>query len=76
MYIGGSVALIAIGAILRYAVADSIPGINLPVIGLILMIVGAVGLVVTLVQTAMLRDGMRGRGRVVDTPGRTTYYDS
>jgi hypothetical protein len=69
MYIGGSIALIAFGAILRYAVADTIPGINLAVIGLILMIVGVIGLIVTLIQTAMFRDGMRGR-RYVDGPGR------
>jgi hypothetical protein len=64
MYIGGSIAMIAFGAILRYAVADTIPGINLAVIGLILMIVGAVGLVVSLIQTAMVRDGARRRGYV------------
>ena len=64
MYIGGSIALIAIGAILRFAIADSIEGINLGMVGLILMVVGVIGLAVSLIQTAMYRDGMRGRGSV------------
>ena len=55
MYIGGSIALIAFGAILRFAVADAIDGIDLAMIGLILMVVGVIGLVVSLIQTAMLR---------------------
>lgn len=55
MYIGGSLTLIAIGAILKYGVADSIDGINLSAIGLILMVVGVIGLAASLVQTAMMR---------------------
>lgn len=51
MYVGGSLALIAIGAILRYAVADIWAEVDLPMIGLILMVVGAIGLVVSLFQT-------------------------
>jgi hypothetical protein len=49
MSIGGSVFLIAAGAILRYAIQDTIQGVNLDVIGLILMIAGAVGLVASLI---------------------------
>jgi Domain of unknown function (DUF6458) len=43
-----SIFLIALGAILRYAVTVSISGIELDVVGLILMIVGIIGLVITL----------------------------
>ena len=43
---GTGLVLLAIGAILRYAVEDSISGVDLPTIGLILMIVGAVAFVV------------------------------
>ena len=50
MYVGGSLFLIALGAILRYAVADMWAEVDLPVIGLILMVVGAIGLVVSLLQ--------------------------
>ena len=48
MGIGTSIFLIALGAILRWGVADAIEGINLAVIGLILMIVGVIGLLVSL----------------------------
>jgi len=66
MYISTSVVIIAIGAILRYAVADQFPGISLPMVGLILMVVGAIGLVASLIQTAMYRDrGVRGT-RVIE----------
>jgi hypothetical protein len=74
MYIGGSIALIAFGAILRFAIADTIDGLSLGTIGVILMLVGALGLIVSLVQTAMYRDGMRGgrRAGVVET---NRYYE-
>lgn len=48
MTIGGSLFLIALGAILKFAVTDSVAGIELSTVGLILMIVGAVGLVLGL----------------------------
>ena len=48
MTIGTSIFLLAVGAILRYAVDDAIEGVDLPVIGLILMIAGVVGLVIGL----------------------------
>ena len=48
MTIGGSIALIIIGAILRYAVTWTPNGIDLQVVGLILIIGGAVGLIISL----------------------------
>ena len=48
MSIGAAVFITAIGAILRYAVSDNIEGIDLQVVGLILMIAGIVGLVISL----------------------------
>jgi hypothetical protein len=56
MTIGGSILLFAIGAILRFAVEVSIQGIDLQVVGLILMIAGAVGLVLALFYTFILAD--------------------
>lgn len=44
MTFGTSLLLIAVGAILRYAVTATVSGINLQVVGLVLMIVGFVGL--------------------------------
>lgn len=46
--LGTSIFLIAVGAILRYAVTASTSGISLPTVGLILMIVGIIGLVLSL----------------------------
>ena len=48
MSIGASVFLIAVGAILRYAVTASVSGIELQTVGLILMIAGIIGLVISL----------------------------
>jgi hypothetical protein len=45
---GTSIFLIAVGAILRYAVTASVSGISLSTVGLILMIVGIVGLLISL----------------------------
>jgi len=47
MTIGGSIALIAIGAILRFAVTWKPKYVDLHATGVILMIAGAVGLVVS-----------------------------
>lgn len=48
MTVGGSLALIIAGAILRYAVTWQPQNIDLPLIGDILMIGGALGLVISL----------------------------
>jgi hypothetical protein len=53
--IGTGILLIAVGAILRYGIEDSVSGINLPVIGLILMIVGVIGLLISLLYVNMWR---------------------
>ena len=63
MTIGASLFLIAAGAILRYAVADSIDGVELETVGLILLIIGIVGLILGLIM--MYRPGGRGGGDVV-----------
>jgi hypothetical protein len=48
MTIGASIFLIALGAILKYAVDVTVSGIEIQTIGLILMIAGVVGLVIGL----------------------------
>lgn len=55
MTIGGSLFLIAVGAILKFAVTDSIAGIELATIGVILMIVGAIGLLLGLLFMSRAR---------------------
>ena len=52
MTIGTSLFLFAVGAILKFAVTDSISGIDLATVGVILMVVGAIGLLLGLVLTA------------------------
>jgi hypothetical protein len=47
MTVGASLFLIAIGAILKFAVTWQLAGIDLHVAGVILMVVGVVGLLVT-----------------------------
>jgi len=48
MTIGTSLLLIAVGAILKYAVTLHVAGIRLETVGVILMIVGGVGLCIGL----------------------------
>ena len=48
MTIGASIFLIAVGAILKYAVDVTVSGVEIQTIGLILMIAGAVGLIIGL----------------------------
>jgi Domain of unknown function (DUF6458) len=57
--IGTGIFLIAVGAILRYGIEDSVNGIDLPVIGLILMIVGVIGLAISLLYMTMWSRGDR-----------------
>jgi Domain of unknown function (DUF6458) len=47
MTFGTSIFLIAVGAILRYAVTATVSGIDIPTVGLILMIAGIAGLVLS-----------------------------
>jgi Flp pilus assembly protein protease CpaA len=49
--IGGSLFLIIVGAILRFAVTAEVAGVDLKTVGLILMIGGAIGLVLGLAMT-------------------------
>ena len=61
MEIGTSLFLIAVGAILNFAVTATVSGVKIATVGLILMIVGAIGLVISL----FLLTSARRRGAVV-----------
>ena len=65
MGIGVSIFLIAIGAILTFAVHASLSGVSIQTVGVILMIVGAVGLLVTMLIWAPRRNAAT-RGGVVE----------
>lgn len=55
MGIGASLVLIAVGAVLEWAVNVDSRGVNLHTIGIILMAVGAAGLVIAMVMWAPRR---------------------
>jgi hypothetical protein len=52
---GGSLFIIAVGAILYWALTIQVHGVNLHMVGLILMVVGAVGVLLGLVRGATTR---------------------
>ena len=59
MGIGTSIFLIAVGAILKYAVTAHVSGINVHVVGVILMIAGAAGLLLSLLWMTIWADRRR-----------------
>ena len=69
MGIGVSLILIAAGAILTWAVNATVSGIDINAIGVILMVVGLVGLVLSLVFWSSWG------GPVGTTRRRTTYVE-
>ncbi|MEN0128245.1 MAG: DUF6458 family protein [Brevundimonas sp.] len=52
MGIGGGIALIVIGAILSFAVKDSVDGVNLELIGYICMGAGLLALIIAIAMNA------------------------
>ena len=74
---GTSIFLIAVGAVLRFAVTVTARGFNIHTIGVILMIVGAAGLLLSLLWLTIWADRDRAaRAAYVEReapPGH--YYD-
>ena len=58
MGIGTSLFLIAVGAILKFAVDATVSGIEIATVGVILMIVGVVGLLISLFFLSSARRGV------------------
>lgn len=71
MTVGGSIFLIAVGAILKFAVQDELEAINLETVGVILMVAGALGLLIGL----FLMTQTRRRGDVVVERERPVEYE-
>lgn len=59
MTIAAAIFLIAVGAILRYATNFNVQDVNVDTVGLILIIAGAVGLVLALLQEFIWSDRRR-----------------
>jgi hypothetical protein len=80
MGIGASLVLITVGAVLRWGVTVDAEGVNLDTIGVILLIVGAVGLLLSLAFWSSWGGWgpWRGPGPVAPPAGpevdRTTVY--
>jgi hypothetical protein len=71
MALGTSLLLIAVGAVLDFAVHVTTTGFNVHAVGVILMIVGGVGFILSLLWMTLWADHARG-----DRWGRrTTYVD-
>ncbi|HKU35260.1 MAG TPA: DUF6458 family protein [Paenarthrobacter sp.] len=68
MRIGSSIALIAIGAILAFALTPGlIPFIDQVLIGYILMVVGVLGLIISIVMSSRTRHTVVERRTAPDT---------
>ena len=72
MTIATSMVLIAAGAILRYAVTVDVDAVDLQVVGTILMIVGILGIAISLLYTFVLADNRRPDPR--DLPPRRDRF--
>jgi hypothetical protein len=64
MTIAAAIFLIAVGAILRYATNIHVQGISIDTVGLILMIAGVAGLILSFFQEAIWSDRARRREAV------------
>jgi uncharacterized protein DUF6458 len=65
--------LVAVGAILRYAVTANVSWIDLQTVGLILMIVGIIGAIVSIIW--MIVSSRRTNTTVTNPPARTERRD-
>jgi hypothetical protein len=59
--IGTSLLLIAVGAILKYAVTADVSGFDIQTAGVILMLIGILGLILSLLYTFVWSDAAQRR---------------
>lgn len=74
MDIGTSIFLIAVGAILKFAVTASVSGISLATVGTILMVVGVIGLVLSMLLLTRRRGAVVAQERVVERDRNVDPY--
>ena len=72
MGIGFSIFLLAVGAILKFAVHATVAGVDIRVVGVILMVAGAIGLILTMFVLAPRRKRMVTESRDVTTGGTSS----
>jgi hypothetical protein len=68
MGIGGSIFLIALGAILAFAVNANISGLDLNIVGWVLMLAGLAGLIITMWFWQSRRRAVVDTSRTVQQP--------
>lgn len=81
MRIGGSLVLIAVGAVLKWAVTYEAAGVDLRTVGTILLVVGLIGMVISLLlmstrrrtQVIRERDVVGADGAPARVVSRSTY---
>ena len=71
MTVGGSLFLVAVGAILYFAVTATVAGIDIQTVGLILMIAGGAGLAISLLYELV----QSGGSKKDEYPQRSGYDD-
>lgn len=77
MSTGTIIFLIAVGAILRFAVAPGSPhGLNVHVVGIVLMLTGILGLLVSLLVRRPLNQRPPGRRQESEDPGSTEIKEA
>ena len=86
MGIGVSLVLIAVGAILTWAVTADVEGVDITVVGVVLMVVGLVGFILSLLfwsswggpggfrRRTYVEDGVARRPYAAEPRARTTTY--
>ena len=76
MGIAISIIIIAVGAIMHFAITATVGGLKIPTAGTILMVVGVLGLVVSFVMLGIQRGGLHGnRTTVVHDAGAPVVRD-
>ena len=75
MGLGGCIILIAVGAILTFATDWDMQGVNLDMVGVILMIVGILGLLLSLIFWSTWGGFGGWRRETVYREGGDPYYD-
>jgi len=74
MALGTALFLIAVGAILRFAITATTHDVNIQTVGVILMIVGGVGLIISLFWMSVWADRRRTTTTTTAPPPDDRYY--
>jgi uncharacterized YccA/Bax inhibitor family protein len=71
---GVSLILIAVGAVIRWAVTAHVNGLSLPTVGLVLIVVGIIGFIVSMLELFMWAPRRMERERATTVYREPTRY--